>query len=131
MSASLPTQWLDKASEDLVVARLVLREGHTAHACFLAQQCIEKALKAYLISKTNDHPRIHRLVDLLSLCIALDATFSQFLADCAIVDQYYIPTRYPSSNAGDAPSGTPSHAEAQEVVTAAEHIRQFVTQQIS
>ena len=131
MSASLPQQWLDKANEDLIVTRLVLREGYTAHACFLAQQCIEKALKAYLIAKTNDHPRIHRLVDLLSLCIALDSSFSQFLADCAIVDQYYIPTRYPSGNAASAPSGIPSHAEAEEVTTAAEHILQFVTQQLT
>ena len=81
MSASLPRQWLNKASEDLVVARLVLGQGHTAHACFLAQQCIEKALKAYLIAKTNDHPRIHRLVDLLSLCIALDAALSLEIED--------------------------------------------------
>jgi HEPN domain-containing protein len=55
MSESLSSQWLKKAAEDLVVARLVLPEDHTAHACFLAQQCIEKALKAYLLSKTSDY----------------------------------------------------------------------------
>lgn len=46
MSASLPKQWFEKATEDLAVARLVFKEGHTAHACFLSQQCIEKSLKA-------------------------------------------------------------------------------------
>ncbi len=48
MSASLPKQWLDRAGEDLTVARLVLTEDHTAHTCFLSQQCIEKLLKAFL-----------------------------------------------------------------------------------
>lgn len=36
MSANLPQQWLDRAIEDLAVARLVLREGHIAHVCFLS-----------------------------------------------------------------------------------------------
>jgi HEPN domain-containing protein len=36
MSSSLPKQWLDKATEDLTVARLVIGAGHTAHACFLS-----------------------------------------------------------------------------------------------
>lgn len=38
MSADLIKQWLDRAAEDLTVARLVLREGYSSHACFLAQQ---------------------------------------------------------------------------------------------
>ena len=48
MSTNLPQQWFDRAREDLQVARLVLQEKHFAHTCFLAQQCIEKSLKAYL-----------------------------------------------------------------------------------
>jgi HEPN domain-containing protein len=56
MSASQPKQWLEKAAEDLTVARLVLKEQHTAHACFLSQQCIEKSLKAYLLAKSNTYP---------------------------------------------------------------------------
>src|SRR5438552_3535020 len=63
MSRSLPRKWLDKATEDLEVARLIRKESHFAHSCLLSQQCIEKALKAYLIHKTNTHPYIHNLVD--------------------------------------------------------------------
>lgn len=43
MSASVSKQWLDRATEDLAVARLVLEEDYPAHACFLSQQCIEKS----------------------------------------------------------------------------------------
>jgi len=34
MSVNPAQPWLDKASEDLIVARLVLAEQHFAHACF-------------------------------------------------------------------------------------------------
>jgi HEPN domain-containing protein len=44
-------KWLAKAAEDLAVAQLVLPENHLAHVCFLSQQCIEKALKSYLINR--------------------------------------------------------------------------------
>ena len=68
MSAGLPGQWLDKAEEDLTVARLVLKEGHYSHACFLSQQCAEKALKGVLLAKANLYPRTHKLVELLWVC---------------------------------------------------------------
>jgi HEPN domain-containing protein len=131
MSANLPQQWLDIATEDLTVARLVLEEEHPAHACFLSQQSIEKALKAYLIAKINEYPRTHILIDLLNQCASLNPAFSQFRTECITVDQYYIPTRYPDGIPGGLPGGMPSKAEAQEAVTAAETILQFVIAQLS
>ncbi len=130
MSASLPQQWLDKANEDLVVARLVLKEEHTAHACFLSQQCVEKSLKAFLIAKTNDHPRTHKLVDLLGECQKHDLRFADFLSECIVIDQYYIPTRYPDAIPGTAPGGTPSDAEAEEAIVSAEKILQFIKRRL-
>jgi HEPN domain-containing protein len=131
MGANLPRQWLDKAAEDLVVARLVLAENHTPHACFLSQQCVEKSLKAFLIFRTNDHPRTHKLVDLLGECQKLDPSFGAFLDDCIIIDQYYIPTRYPDAIPGTASEGVPSSAESQEAIELAEKIHQFVKRNIS
>ncbi len=130
MSVNLHQQWLDKAKEDLTVARLVLDEDHTAHACFLAQQCVEKSLKAFLIAKANDYPRTHKLVDLLGECQKLDARFSNFLSDCIVIDQYYTPMRYPDAIPGTAPSGVPSNTEAEEAITSAEKILQFVLAQV-
>jgi HEPN domain-containing protein len=130
MSSSLPKQWLDRATEDLTVARLVLGAGHTAHTCFLSQQCIEKSLKAYLLARTNSYPRVHRLVDLIGECETLEPAFSKFLTYCIIVDQYYIPTRYPDGIPGGAPGGMPGKAEAREALIAAEEILQFVVRQL-
>jgi HEPN domain-containing protein len=127
MSAILSQQWLGKASEDLVVARLVLQAEHIAHACFLSQRCIEKALKAYLIATVTEYPRTHGLVTLLNLCLPLEPAFKQFQDECAVVDQYYVPTRYPDGIPGGLPGGLPGEAEAKEAITAAENILQFVT----
>lgn len=131
MTANLSKQWLDRATEDLAVARLVLEEEHTAHACFFSQQCIEKALKAYLIAKTNEYPRTHGLVTLLDLCASINSAFSQFDSECATVDQYYVPTRYPDGTPGGGPSGMPSKAEAEETITTAETILYFVINQLA
>lgn len=126
MNANSPGRWLERASQDLAVARLVLKEGYTAHACFLAQQTIEKALKAYLLGKTSTYPRLHKLDELLNECMALDPAFHTFLADCIMVDQYYIPTRYPDSVAGVGPGSIPSESMAADAVRAAEEILNFV-----
>ena len=131
MSVNLPQQWLAKAAEDLAVAQLVLPENHLAHVCFLSQQCIEKALKAYLIAKITQYPRTHKLVDLLQQCINIDANFSQFLAECVSVDQYYIPTRYPEGTPGGLPSGLPTMDQAQKAITAADQILQHITNQLA
>ncbi len=125
MSAQLFQQWLDFAIEDLTVARLVFDKGHFAHACFLSQQCIEKALKAFLIAKLNQYPRIHNLTDLLTQCRVIDDSFSQFVADCVTVDQYYIPTRYPVGLPGGFASDAPSDSHATKAIDAAESILQY------
>lgn len=63
MTGTLSQQWINRAEEDLAVARLVLDEQYTAPACFLSQQCIEKSLKAFLLATVNSYPRTHKVVD--------------------------------------------------------------------
>lgn len=126
MNVSRPNQWLERASEDLTVARLVLGEDFTSHACFLSQQCIEKALKGYLLAKSHTYPRTHKLVDLLQVCSSIDTAFSQFETDCIRIDEYYVPTRYPDAVPGGGPEGIPSKAKSKAALNAAENILQFV-----
>jgi HEPN domain-containing protein len=40
------TRWLETAIEDLEAAQVLLEREKFSHACFLAQQCGEKSLKA-------------------------------------------------------------------------------------
>lgn len=126
MNAGLTQAWIDRATEDLAVARLVREEGHASHACFLAQQCMEKALKAYLLAKTNTYPRAHKLIDLLAECEKLNDEFARFRDLCIVVDQYYIPTRYPNGVPGSLAGGLPGEQEAAEAVAAADEVLNFV-----
>jgi HEPN domain-containing protein len=130
MSSDLSEQWLEKAAEDLDVARLVVGEGHVAHACFLAQQCIEKSLKGFLMGHLNEYPRVHKLVDLLAKCQSVDPGFELFVSDCIVVDQYYIPTRYPDGIPGSKADGIATRIEAQEAMTAAGNILAFVQKRL-
>lgn len=123
--------WIRQAADDLSVARLVYREGYFSHACFLAQQSIEKALKGYLIWAANDYPRMHRLVELVTRCQAHDASFEELLPDCIVVDQYYIPTRYPNGVPGSLPDGFPGPDEAEEAIGTANKVYALVQSKLA
>jgi HEPN domain-containing protein len=123
--------WLCQAGDDLAVAQLVYREDYFSHACFLAQQSIEKALKGYLLEAANDYPRVHRLVELVTRCQEHDASFEGLLADCIVVDQYYIPTRYPNGIPGSLPEGLPGPDEAAEAIGIAKRIYELVRDKLS
>ncbi len=89
-----------------------------------------KALKAFLLDKVHQYLRTHRLVDLLGACGEIDSAFTDFLPDCIVIDQYYVPTRYPDAVPGGLPDGLPSKAEAEEAVGIAEKIMGFVQPQL-
>lgn len=124
-------QWLKQAEEDLAVAKLVMRHAHMAHACFFSQQCMEKSLKGFLLSRGESYRRTHRLIELLLQCRKANPAFLDFDVDCMVVDQYYIPTRYPDSVPRGAVDAVPGEAEAAEAVAAAETLFQFVQQQLA
>ena len=123
--------WVRQAGDDLAVARLVYQEDYFSHACFLAQQSIEKALKGYLLWVANDYPRVHRLVELVTRCQVHDACFEELLADCIVVDQYYIPTRYPNGVPGSLPDGLPGSEEAEEAIGIASKVYRLVLDKLA
>jgi HEPN domain-containing protein len=88
-------QWLKFATEDLQVAELALPQGLYNPACFHAQQCVEKSIKAVLIHQGTVPPRIHSLIDLLSLVTV------EFLSDLSSqltrLDGFYMLTRHPDA----------------------------------
>lgn len=131
MSDELSRPWLERAADDLAVGKLVIKRGFTAHACFLAHQAFEKSLKAYLIKSRTGYPRTHRLVDLVQECIPFDRTFANLVDGALILDQYYIPTRYPDATPGTLPQGLPSTKQAREALTAAEKAYKLVNRLVT
>ena len=93
-------RWLLQAENDLAYARVGLREGFHAQVCFLCQQICEKALKSIHYGKLG--ARIVHGHSLVELCDGLDLP-GDFRSELAVLDQYYIPTRYPNG----LPGGTP------------------------
>lgn len=113
--------WIRKAVEDEEAARVLLREGPPAPACFHAQQMIEKLLKALAIQRTHELPKIHDLVSLASL---VNTELTAVKADIQLLNRYYVEPRYP----GDFPEF--SRTECAEALRAALRVKAFVLREL-
>jgi HEPN domain-containing protein len=114
-----PGAWVEKAEEDFVLARSALRRKKplVAGACFHAQQCAEKYMKALLVSKKAGFPMTHDLLMLNNLCSAagifleIDPKLLNTLADFAVR------TRYPGEE--------PTLDDAKEAMEITRSVRAF------
>lgn len=105
-------RWFSQAQADLAVVRTLRSAGHYAAACFHAQQAAEKALKAVLFSQGSRVVLGHSVRELARQCEAHDPAFAGVAEETALLDQFYIPTRYPN--------GLPSPAIPSEMYTMAQ-----------
>ena len=65
------------------------------------QQCAEKALKAFLISKGIEPPKIHDLKRLCKMCQDIDSSFVDIVNQCANLTSYGSAARYPDELSPD------------------------------
>jgi HEPN domain-containing protein len=89
-------RWLTQAVYDRDAARLNRDHGFFEHACFLAQQSAEKALKAFLYARGEGPVLGHSTLSLTFECAAFEGSFLTLQDGCRRLDQLYIPTRYPN-----------------------------------
>ncbi len=92
-----PQAWLQRARSDLALGRaaLVTPGVILEDACFHAQQCAEKALKALLITRAIDFPRTHSLAVLLDLLKSANVNVPAEVDESFTLTQYAVATRYP------------------------------------
>ncbi len=89
--------WLDRSSEDLIAAKLLSEDDRCYNlAAFHCQQAIEKALKAYILLKSNQLVDGHNLMWLCRQAKKYDKGFHQWFDESADLNQCYIETRYPA-----------------------------------
>lgn len=88
--------WLRQAEADLKAAGDSLAAGNNEWACYQAQQCAEKALKAYLYLKGRTAILTHALRQLVQDCVHFDPDFHLVLNDAKYLENFNIPTRYPN-----------------------------------
>ena len=96
-------RWLRQAENDLAVARLILREGFFAQACFMSHQVAEKALKALAYNRGDRFVTGHSLIDLLSTLVTTYKQLAEHTKLAKALDRYYVPTRYPDALPGSVP----------------------------
>jgi len=91
-------EWLGKARSDYLFAEASLREfsGFYSQVCILCHDAVEKYLKAFLVSHGRRPERIHDLLAVLHACTEFDQTLADLAQHCAILNDYYIPLKYPS-----------------------------------
>jgi len=88
-------RWLRTAEQDLAAARVLHESGMYSQSCFLCQQAGEKALKALwrLFDADPWGHSVQRLVEDFSGDLE---TREEWINHAALLDKYYIPTRYPN-----------------------------------
>ena len=111
-----------KAEDDLKLANLGLENGFYSQVCFLSQQCAEKSLKAFILAKNDLYPKTHKLIDLIEKCKEIKKQLNVYKKDIKILDEFYIPTRYPDGIPGSFEDSLPSKEDAKEALETAERI---------
>ncbi len=118
--SSLAERWLTFAREDLPMAEAALTQKIYNQACFHAQQCVEKSLKALIALRGQSTPRSHSITELLALLP--DKWLADSADDLSDLDDYYIPTRYPDALPGSLPEGLPEKDDAERAVALARKV---------
>jgi len=127
-------RWLNTARGDLKTSEVLLASQRYAHACFHAQQSAEKALKALWYAGGGDPwgHSVSRLVDNLSeVDSAVHAQVASLSRDAALLDRFYIPTRYPNGLPDITPEQAYFEEDAREAGGIAKRILGQVTDLIS
>jgi HEPN domain-containing protein len=117
-----PNEWLKKADDDLRAATQLIRltdDCPLEIVCFHVQQCIEKSIKAVLIHREIDFPKIHDIGKILSL-LPSDVLLPIDVVMAETLTVYATTMRYP----GDW--GPVEREEAAKAVDLARRIRNLV-----
>jgi HEPN domain-containing protein len=114
--------WATKADHDFRNIQLVTAGNDPPWdtVAFDAQQGAEKYLKAFLIFRGQQPPKIHDLAELVDRCAAIESSFAELRNDAAFLSPLAVYSRYP-----DEPQ-EPSREDAERGVRIAERIREHV-----
>lgn len=98
----LTQEWIEIAEGDYATAGRELRARQAPNydaACFHAQQCAEKYLKALLQEANIPFGKTHNLSGLLDLLLPVDPTWELLRRDLQRLSSYAVYVRYPGTRA--------------------------------
>jgi HEPN domain-containing protein/predicted nucleotidyltransferase len=126
--------WLYKAEHDFETAQITFRNVPPIldASVFHAQQCAEKALKAFLSFSRQPIERTHKLEDLIRQCAGVDSSFGDLLEDAKLLTPSVSEFRYPEKFTGDDDLSKldPTPADTQKAIAAAAKFLDFVQHKI-
>lgn len=91
-------EWVEKAEGDFASAKRELRARKSPNydaACFHAQQCAEKYLKARLQEADIPFPKTHDLTQLLNLLLPIEPLFENLRVFLIPLTSHAVNFRYP------------------------------------
>ena len=98
----LTHEWIEKAEGDFTTAGRELRARKNPNyeaACFHAQQCAEKYLKAILQEQSIPFGRTHNLIALLDLLLPHAGAWEDARPHLEILNVFAVAVRYPGESA--------------------------------
>ncbi len=113
-------RWLAQAENDLEFARLALRERFFHQTCFIAQQSAEKSVKAIGYGLGDRTIIGHSVVALAERYAERIDGLGRLMEDAGVLDQFYIPARYPNGLPGGVPFAAFHEPQARAAIEAAE-----------
>jgi len=122
--------WLNQADRDLEQAKDSRVAERHEWACFAGQQAAEKAVKAlhlHLGQEAWGHVIAHLLTE-LPRSVAVP---EEILEKGRVLDNFYIPSRYPNSHPSGAPFEHYGRLQSKEAIQYAREIIEFVRSEMA
>ena len=122
--------WFNQALMDLAQAEDSQRAGRHEWACFAAHQAAEKAVKALHLSLGQEawgHV-VARLLGELPSSLEIP---ENLVEKARVLDNFYIPTRYPNGHPDGAPYEHYGPLQSQEAIIYASEIIEFSRSQMA
>jgi len=122
--------WLNQARKDLQQAQDSQRLGHHEWACFAAEQAAEKAVKG-LHLHFGQEVWGHVVAKLLEELPPSTVVPDELVGKAKVLDNFYIPSRYPNSHPEGAPFEHYGSVQSNEAISHASQIIEFVASQMA
>jgi len=123
-------RWFEQAEADRKGAQLLF-DGESYHlACFISQQVAEKALKAFIYAQGEEFVVGHSVESLSRWAAEYDPDFEKLRQKVALLDGYYIPTRYPNGLPDSIPARVYNRHAAEETMLMADQVLNLVRQKL-
>lgn len=118
--------WLRRAEDDRLAAKALLRQKFNDYgvSAFHAQQCAEKAVKAYLVRWQIEFPKTHDMERLREIVAREDEQLAQDLFVADALTPYAVEFRYPGE------FEPVSKDAAEEAIALAEKTHQIILQNL-